>query len=430
MKGCIHTALVAALLLTVAAAARAEEGDDTAMAKEHYKLGLDAYKNGKYPEAIKELKKAYLLKRLPALLLNIGATYRKMGDLDNAVYYYKKYLTEAPEAKDRGEVEKTVAALEKERPAGAPPVTAPSDSPAESAAPPAATEWKHTPVDAAPPGQPLDVRVSMPVSKGVKVYVYYRGAGEADFSQVLMRRHGGEKVGRIPAPAMSGKSVQYYVEGKDDKGNVVKSFGSAADPNIVRLDASAPTQLVSGAGEAAPAEAKGATHGELDDEAAPIMGEVAEKSKSKKRGGGSSSSSGEGRTKRFGTAFFIGAGLAVAGIAGIAVGSYGLYQAKRYSDVLTNDSNFNDPVTGQPYRFTDPGAMPYDDKTVEARGKFYNTLGIAMSVAGGVALLGGAALMIVDQKILRNRGERRKGTAWLAPAVGPTMAGVAGGATF
>ena len=86
------------------------------MAKEHYKQGLDAYKNGKYPEAIKELKKAYLLKRLPALLLNIGATYRKMGDLDNAVYYYKKYLAEAPEAKDRGEVEKTLAELEKEKP--------------------------------------------------------------------------------------------------------------------------------------------------------------------------------------------------------------------------------------------------------------------------------------------------------------------------
>ena len=68
--------------------------------------------DGQYPEAIKELKKAYLLKRLPALLLNIGATYRKMSDLDNAVYYYKKYLAEAPDARDRGEVEKTLAEIE------------------------------------------------------------------------------------------------------------------------------------------------------------------------------------------------------------------------------------------------------------------------------------------------------------------------------
>ena len=102
MKGFVVSALVAVLLCIVPAVAHAESSDEaeiTAMAKEHYKLGLDAYKNGRYPEAIKELKKAYLLKRLPALLLNIGATYRKMGDADNAVYYYKKYLAEAPDAK-------------------------------------------------------------------------------------------------------------------------------------------------------------------------------------------------------------------------------------------------------------------------------------------------------------------------------------------
>ena len=99
MKGCVLAAFAAAsLLCTSVAVAKPESNDEaeiTAMAKEHYKLGLDAYKAGKYPDAIKELKKAYLLKRLPALLLNIGATYRKMNDLDNAVYYYKKYLAEA-----------------------------------------------------------------------------------------------------------------------------------------------------------------------------------------------------------------------------------------------------------------------------------------------------------------------------------------------
>ena len=90
MKWAVVSALVATFLCVTPAAARAESSDEaeiTAMAKEHYKLGLDAYKQGRYPEAIKELKKAYLLKRLPALLLNIGATYRKMNDTENAVYY-------------------------------------------------------------------------------------------------------------------------------------------------------------------------------------------------------------------------------------------------------------------------------------------------------------------------------------------------------
>src|SRR5947209_14230494 len=150
MKACVVSALVAAFLCVTPAVARAESSDEaeiTAMAKEHYKQGLDAYKNGKYPEAIKELKKAYLLKRLPALLLNIGATYRKMNDSENAVYYYKKYLAEAPDAKDRGEVEKTLAEIEHEKPGaggGAQSAAAePSPPPSESPAPPATAEWKH-----------------------------------------------------------------------------------------------------------------------------------------------------------------------------------------------------------------------------------------------------------------------------------------------
>jgi hypothetical protein len=435
MKWCVVSALVAAFFCVTPAVARAESSDEaeiTAMAKEHYKLGLDAYKNAKYPEAIKELKKAYLLKRLPALLLNIGATYRKMNDLDNAVYYYKKYLAEAPEAKDRAEVEKTLAELEHEKPgAGGAPSTAAAEPapPAESPAPPPATEWKHTPVDAAPPEQPLDVRVQMPVSKGVKVYVYYRGAGQADFSQVLMRRHGSEKVGRIPAEAMSGKSVQYYVEGKDDKGHVVKSFGSPSDPNIVRIDESAAPQVVASSGGEAASEKGSSAHADLDDEAAPITGEIAEKPR--KHHGGSSSSSGSDRTARFGAAFWIGASAAVLGVAMGAIGSYFLYQAKSYSDVLTSDSQYRDPMTGLPYKFTDPNASPYDDKTVEARGQRDNNIGIALTAVGGIALVGGVALMVVDQTVLKHRGEKAKhSSAWLMPTVGPNVAGVAGGVTF
>jgi len=434
MKGTVVSALVAALLCIAPVVAHAESSDEaeiTAMAKEHYKLGLDAYKNGKYPEAIKELKKAYLLKRLPALLLNIGATYRKMGDIDNAVYYYKKYLAEAPDAKDRGDVEKTLAELDKEKPgaggsatgSGASEPTAPAS---EAPAPPASAEWKHSSVDAAPPDQPLDVRVQMPVTKGVKVWVYYRGAGQAEFSQVLARRHGGEKVGRIPSEAMSGKSVQYYVEGKDDKGNVVKSFGSAADPNIVRIDQAAAPQVVASGGDSGGGDKASSAHADLDDEAAPITGEIAEKPR-KHRGGGSS---GPERPARFGAAFWAGAVAAVVGIAGISIGSYFLYQAKSYSDVLTADSQYRDPNTGLPYHFTDPNASPYDDKTVEARGQRDNSIGIAVTTVGGVALAGGVVLMVVDQVVLKHRGEKAKSSAWILPTAGPNVAGIAGGVTF
>src|SRR5262245_17213107 len=111
---------------SLSSAQDSEEVEATKMAREHYKAGLEAFKAGNYEVAIKELKKAYLIKRLPPLLINIGATYRKMGDYDLALHFYRKYLDEAPaEAKDRGDVENTIREIEAEKAgkAAAPPAT-------------------------------------------------------------------------------------------------------------------------------------------------------------------------------------------------------------------------------------------------------------------------------------------------------------------
>src|SRR5262245_58623702 len=125
MKTILSTVAIAVLLCSVAQAACGADADEgaevTQMAKEHYKQGLDAYKAGKYDLAIKHLKQAYLLKRLPALLLNIGATYRKKGEYDQAIHNYQKYLDEAPpDAKDRGDVQQIIEELKREK-AGPPP---------------------------------------------------------------------------------------------------------------------------------------------------------------------------------------------------------------------------------------------------------------------------------------------------------------------
>jgi tetratricopeptide (TPR) repeat protein len=406
-----------------------DDAEVTRMAKEHYKLGLEAYQTGNFATAIKELKKAYLLKRLPALLLNIGATYRKMNDNDNAISYYKKYLTEAPDARDRGDVEKIVAELQ----AGGAHDAAPADEKAADKpadAPPAdeprserALVWSHTPVDAAPPDTPVDVRVTMPVMKGVKVYLYYRESGAPEFSPVVMKRHGNEKVGRIPAAAMNGKSIQYYIEAKDDKGNVLNKSGTPADPNIVMIDPNARPVMIAAEGEAAPAatDSKSA-HADLDDEAAPIMGTVAQNE-------GRHGRSARGG-KRFGGAFYAGVVFMIAGAALVGTGSWALFQAKSYADALTSDSNGS---MGMPYKFNDPNAMPYDDRTVEQRGRNYNTMGIAMTAAGGVAAAAGIVMIAVDQTVMAKRRatEKPHRSAWyLAPAAGPSYAGLGGGITF
>jgi len=49
---------------------------------------------------------------------------------------------------------------------------------------------------------------------------------------------------------------------------------------------------------------------------------------------------------------------------------------------------------------------------------------------GGVALAGGVVLMVVDQLVLKNRGEKPKSSAWILPTAGPNVAGIAGGVTF
>jgi hypothetical protein len=399
-----------------------DDAEVTRMAKEHYKQGLEAYQSGNYPTAIKELKKAYLLKRLPALLLNIGATYRKMNDNDNAISYYKKYLTEAPDAKDHADVEKIVAELQS---GGAREASPPADKPAEAPDEPRATAaagWSHTPVDAAPPDTPVDVRVSMPVMKGVKVYLYYRESGAPEFSAVVMKRKGTEKVGRIPATAMNGKSIQYYIEAKDDKGNVINKAGSPSDPNIVMIDPNARPVMIAGEGESAPAatDSKSA-HADLDDEAAPIMGQVAREE--------SARHAKSAKGPHLGGAFYAGLVLVAAGAALVGTGTWALLQAKSYADALSADSAGNN---GMPYKFNDPMAQPYDDKTVEQRGRNYNTLGIAMTVAGGVAAVAGVVLIAVDRTVLNKRAtEKPRRSAWyVAPALSPSYAGVGGGVTF
>jgi len=419
MKNALWTVALGALLCSTPALA--QQGDDdaevTKMAKEHYKAGLDAYKSGKYDVAIKELKKAYLLKRLPALLLNIGATYRKMGDLDLALHFYQKYLEEAPpEARDRADVEKTVVDIKAEKAGGgakseevaSAPVAPKEEAPAP---PPPAREWTHTPVDAAPPDSPLDVRVSSPVMKGVKVYVFYRGAGEENFKQVLMHRRGAEKVGRIPGEAMQGKAIQYYIEARDPAGTVVKSSGSAVSPNVVMIDPSAPPQMVASVGgeeskgraaeEAQPQEEAPKAGRNSEDEEAPMTGSVAEPRKGKRRAAGG------GGGSKLGVLTQAGIGVAAGGVAILAGGIVcGVLAQQKASQISMDSMNPVDANNNKIFFNNDPNAGATQEADIAAQGKMLNDLGIALDVVGGVAAVGGVAMIIVDQTVLKAGKER------------------------
>jgi hypothetical protein len=474
MKTVLATMTLAAILCAAPGVAQAQDDDAevTKMAKEHYKLGLDAYKSGHYDVAIKELKKAYLLKRIPALLLNIGATYRKMGDLDLALHFYKKYLEEAPpEARDRAEVQQTIADIQNEKagggaasgdsqPAAQPRSASKEEATTEAPPPPPPPkpvalpqEWSHNVIDAAPPDTPLDVRVSMPVMKGVKVFVYYRGAGEENFKPVLMKRHGAEKVGRIPAGAVQGKAIQYYVEARDPAGTVVKSSGSQSSPNIVMVDPSAPPQVVASIDErreretevrepaAETEEAPKAAKRNLDDESAPMSGNLDEERPHRVE---------RERKPRKGLSTMMTAGIAVAAVGLGAIGAgiaMGVLAGQKASQISSDSQNPVDINNNHIFFNNDPNAGGTQEADLASQGKTFDAAGIALDVVGGAAVVAGVACIIADtvmgnakdrppkrhkrRRVVEPTEEESSAKPWyIVPTAGRSFAGVGAGFSF
>ena len=58
---------------------------------------MSLYEDKNYEEAATELKKAYELRQLPRVLLNLGTVYRKMGKADLALEFYERYLKAEPD---------------------------------------------------------------------------------------------------------------------------------------------------------------------------------------------------------------------------------------------------------------------------------------------------------------------------------------------
>ena len=504
------------------ASAQEEDPEITAEAKKHYKLGQDAFTEGKYDLAIKELKRAYVLKRIPAILVNIAMTYRKTKDYEMAIYFYKKYLPDSPaDDKQRPAIEAAIGEVEKERSAAAQPQLAPAKpavemakpaeavkpaveavkqaepgkpaveaakpaveaaksaeavKPATEAAKPAeavqapapapaapeksATEWAHTPVDAAPPGQPVDIRVQMPVMKGVKVKVYFRKEGQATFDSLELKRRGNEKVARIPESVAQGKAFQYYIEAKDAAGTIVKSIGNDMSPNLVLIDPTARPQIIGAEvqgetaddDEVAKRTKTGPTRDIENEQATFDLGgqsaamarlrqQMRDREKSKSKGSGKS---------LLGPMGWGGGAVALLGLGGLGAGGAFLGMASNYANLVSSDSACDTKVKvdGVPQcPHFGPNDNPDLSKTLkpataeyERKGMLYDKVGTAVTAVGGVLLAGGAAMLTYD--IIKRYGKEKPpapktrkvkkvieveepATSWLiAPVVSPGSVGI------
>ncbi len=85
---------------------------DEAAAKSQYELGVRAYHDGRFADAIDEFKAADALRPSPALSFNIAQCFEKQADLKSARHYYEEYLQRKPTAEDRQSVQTTIASID------------------------------------------------------------------------------------------------------------------------------------------------------------------------------------------------------------------------------------------------------------------------------------------------------------------------------
>jgi tetratricopeptide (TPR) repeat protein len=86
----------------------------------HRALGHRLYRLGRYEEAVAEFRRAYEIKADARLLFDIAQSYRELGAVNQALFYYDRYLVAWPDAFDRAEVEEKVIELEAMRGSPAP----------------------------------------------------------------------------------------------------------------------------------------------------------------------------------------------------------------------------------------------------------------------------------------------------------------------
>jgi hypothetical protein len=188
-RGFAGMLVVVAIVVGAVLAAPVRAESNRKAAKEIFEKGATEYNLGHFADAIGLFEKAYALDPSPIILFNIAQCHRQTANNERALFFYRRYLAEAPKAPNRAEVEKRIADLEQsiqeqkelqkkpppgiERDGEAPPPAkeaanaAPVDATlAAPGAAPAVTATPERPAAAAPSG-PAEPRIWLSASGGL-----------------------------------------------------------------------------------------------------------------------------------------------------------------------------------------------------------------------------------------------------------------------
>jgi tetratricopeptide (TPR) repeat protein len=455
-----------ALAFVAIAPAQTAWADDPAPSKEQLEAakkafgeGKSLYDEGKFAEAVEKFKESYRLSRNPLLLYNIGHTLDQAGQKDKALFYYRKFLADAPQnAPQRKDVSKRVDVIEKENleadlngtsttttttaPTTAVTTAKPEEPKKDVKIKPAGTytekDFEHQLVEVAPPGKPLDVTAFVPEDSGFTVTLYYRGSGDAKFVAKQMKPRYKELVARIPGAKIGGTSIQYYIEAKDQAGNVVAKSGKSTSPNLINVEAGATPRFypdLTDDGEQAMTATQVKARDESDD---PLSGRTTQEADPEDQQTSLPEESlppGNG-FRDVGSSKFTKAKWISTGAAGLFVG------AAVATWVLGNQQESNlladrDARMGE--MCTTPPCFEFDsyDLDVQKAGQRYNTIHQVSTVLG-VAAVGVAGYFWYRELTAKKRGELKVGnknsspeTSWaITPSFSEGYTGAAAAARF
>jgi tetratricopeptide (TPR) repeat protein len=133
--------------------ASAADPPELRKAREHYRLGREAYAAERFDDAYREFEAGYRLSNRPLFLLNMGHARRRGGNPAEARALYRRFLFLQPDSPYTAEVEALLAQLEEPKPP--PPVVMPAPSPVVRVAP---VPLPPPMVQAAPPPSPTRTR--------------------------------------------------------------------------------------------------------------------------------------------------------------------------------------------------------------------------------------------------------------------------------